>query len=490
MTTPSATIEPPEGPLAPGETAIGQLRVRHDGIADERFRFEVLGEGGGWVTVSPFALTLGPGVEGHAQVLFRPPRSSAVPAGPHHITIRIRSQGNQNRESETAVTADVTVPRFVDVSATLSPGEEPRASAKRPDSVALTIANRGNDRLRASVAGSDGRGRPISANPSAVELDPGRTQAVALGVPASRPLLGSRRERPFSVAVTPEDGSPVSLAGTVRPAPILSRRLALAIGAGLAVILVAALLRGVVSSSSGGGSSPVASAATNCAGAGHLAHDANGQIRHDVLEPDNYSFLFLQPGGCLPVRWNPCMPIHYVINDAMASPAQVADTRQAADEVAQATGISFVFDGSTTEHRSGIQPYEPSRYGARWAPVLIDWTRLGGASNLIETTGGGIPYEVQGTYVSGVIVLNLDAHLVNNQPIPDGFGSGVTWGRILLHEFGHVLGLGHVNNHDEIMHESVSEETSPTSAYGFGDLAGLRLLGRSAGCLTTPPISS
>jgi hypothetical protein len=289
--------------------------------------------------------------------------------------------------------------------------------------------------------------------------------------------------------VAPEAGAPIVLAGAVHPAPVVTRRAAIAVAAIVAVVLVGALLRGVVFSSSKAlGPTAVVSTVPNCAGAGHLARDANGRTRTNVVQPDNFSFLFEQPNGCSPIRWNPCQPIHYVINETFATPAQVADTRQAVDDAAQATGISFVFDGSTTEQGSAFQPYAPNLYGGRWAPVLIDWAHFGGSDNLTEIAGGGIPDEFQGVYVSGSIFLNVDAHLANNAPLPDGFGSGVTWGRIVLHELGHVMGLGHVTGVDQIMHEPVTEQTSPTSAYGIGDLAGLRLLGRTAGCLTTPPV--
>ena len=44
---------------------------------------------------------------------------------------------------------------------------------------------------------------------------------------------------------------------------------------------------------------------------------------------------------------------------------------------------------------------------------------------------------------------------------------------MLLHELGHVLGLDHVDNADELM----NDDNLGLTAYGPGDLAGLRQLG-------------
>lgn len=53
------------------------------------------------------------------------------------------------------------------------------------------------------------------------------------------------------------------------------------------------------------------------------------------------------------------------------------------------------------------------------------------------------------------------------------------WGPIFLHELAHVLGLGHVEDPNEIM----NPEGASAVAYGPGDLAGLHQLGAAAGCL-------
>ncbi|HEX3540898.1 MAG TPA: hypothetical protein VHT75_10710 [Acidimicrobiales bacterium] len=464
-----ATVEPDELTVAPGEVAVANLRVGNDSAEERRYLFDVLSDAGSWVSVTPFAQTIGAGGEGSAQVMFRPPRSPAVRAGSHRVSIRIRAQGDHKRDAEVTVTAEAHVAPFVEVGATLS----------SVAGVELTVTNRGNDVVHAVVNGSDTSGRPLGAQPATLVLEPGATSMVAIDVP--------RRGHPFSVTVEPSGAPAITVEGSLPKAAPPRKRIGIAIAVFLAIAVLAAVLRGTVFSSSTSGAK-VVSAVTSCAAGGHLAHDANGQIRHNVVEPDNFSFLFLQPGGCQPVRWNPCQPIHYVINQTSATPAQVADTRQAAADVAQATGMTFTYDGTTTESSNDFQPFAPALFGPRWAPILVDWAHIGGSDNLTEVAGGGVPVQIQGVDVSGSVFLNVDAHLANNVAIPDGFGAGVTWGRILLHEFGHVVGLGHVSGFDQIMHEPVTEQTSPTSAYGIGDLAGLRLLGRGAGCLSTPPV--
>jgi len=201
-----------------------------------------------------------------------------------------------------------------------------------------------------------------------------------------------------------------------------------------------------------------------------------------------YAFEQRNPDGS-PARWDPCTPIHYVVNLSAAPPGAAADVAGAIARVAAATGLTFLADGSSTEIPSKARPSEePARYGHRWAPLLIAWTHTG-ATDFIATDGalgeGGATWvaKVGGpeVYVTGQIAIDADT----TRALPDGFGTGTTIGLLLLHELGHTVGLAHVSDPAEVMYPTLKPRK--VAAYGPGDLAGLAALGRGAGCDPSPP---
>jgi hypothetical protein len=203
----------------------------------------------------------------------------------------------------------------------------------------------------------------------------------------------------------------------------------------------------------------------------------------------DYAFLERMGDGS-PVRWNPCEPIHYVINASHAPSGSAEDVYEAVRRISQATGIVFVYDGLTDEEASTRRnAFVPERYGDRWAPVLIAWSdpdtsdipfehgdevASGVATPLLPNSS---PEEV---YVSGWVALNMD------DPNPPGFDLPNEQGPVLLHELGHVMGLGHVQVAGELMQGSGGGLVD----LGPGDREGLRRLGASEGCVAVPPARS
>ncbi len=180
--------------------------------------------------------------------------------------------------------------------------------------------------------------------------------------------------------------------------------------------------------------------------------------------------------------------MHYVTNLTDAPPGAAAVVSGAIAQVEAATGITFVNDGSTTEVPGATRrAYQPDRYGQRWAPVVIAWARpsetdLLPGGNIIGEGGSSWVQVGSGpkVYVSGEAVIDAD----NTGMLAASFGSGSTLGELLMHELGHVTGLGHTSDRTQVMYPVL--EPMPAAAYGAGDLVGLSRLGASQGCLSVP----
>jgi hypothetical protein len=185
-----------------------------------------------------------------------------------------------------------------------------------------------------------------------------------------------------------------------------------------------------------------------------------------------------------PARWVPCAPIHYVVQTRWMPTGGRDDLAAALGRLAKVTGLTFVDDGDTDELPSQDRAaYQPARYGKRWAPLLVAWvppqqTDLGLGNGVAGVTVAvAIPGPKGGSIVTGQVALDADHRL------PAGFGPGATEGEVFLHELAHAVGLGHVLDPTQVMYP---QTTNSESQYGAGDRAGLRALGRPAGCHPAP----
>jgi len=192
-------------------------------------------------------------------------------------------------------------------------------------------------------------------------------------------------------------------------------------------------------------------------------------------------------GDGTPVRWDACSPIEFVVSTTSLPDGAAQDVEDAIATLRDATGLDLVVTGSTDERPSGTRlPYQPEHHGERWAPVLIAWAAPGTDGVPLDDTDRGvaIPLVVgpagERVYVSGQVVLNAERHDLR----PGRGDRADSWGATVLHELIHVLGLGHVDDPDELMYVHPGE--GPVEL-GTGDRAGLRAVGAGGGCLDVPP---
>lgn len=180
----------------------------------------------------------------------------------------------------------------------------------------------------------------------------------------------------------------------------------------------------------------------------------------------SYSFMQTQRGSDKPVAYDPCRPIEVAVNPQGAPDNydQLVDTGLA--RTAAASGLEFTRVGLTDDRD------RPANSFTRRQPVLIAWATEDEFPELagdVAGIGGSIAIGQPGNmrYVTGKVILDRDTYA--------SFGRRDTAvaQAIVDHELGHLVGLGHVDDPGELMHESALERTT----YGPGDVEGLALLG-------------
>jgi matrixin len=199
---------------------------------------------------------------------------------------------------------------------------------------------------------------------------------------------------------------------------------------------------------------------------------------------------FLHTALGVPIRWNPCEPIHYQVNLADAPADALDEVRTATERVTAATGIPFAFDGVTerTPDRQEQAFFMADVRDEVWYPVLISWVpedRFRSAFEKPASRGHALAVarpvqgevETEDQYTSAVVVVDADAGLAS------GFAGRYDLGLVLMHELGHVVGLAHVKDPAEVMFADSNGFPRPIHDWGPGDLEGFELLGKDQGCM-------
>lgn len=180
----------------------------------------------------------------------------------------------------------------------------------------------------------------------------------------------------------------------------------------------------------------------------------------------------------MPMTYDRCYQIPFKINPG-SRPEWVADTRAAIGVLEAATGIDFVDLGISNEVPSEARFDADHLLIAFTTPAVIG--DLGdGVLGIGGSVYGGLAHPVRWIpeqFWHGFAYIDAGA------PMATGFEEGLSFGQVVLHELAHVVGLGHVDNVDEIMNHSTIFRAGH---FGPGDLYGLSLLYRTQGCPGSP----
>lgn len=183
------------------------------------------------------------------------------------------------------------------------------------------------------------------------------------------------------------------------------------------------------------------------------------------------------------IRWDSCRPIRWAFFPRNSPEHAKRQLKKAFDRVRTATGLDFDYVGRTNHppvaagrDLHGVDVVVGWRTAAHFRGFRHDRDVVGVGGNSFLTGYEAADGTRVGRIFRGGVVLNAD----QERRLKNGFGPGFTWGEVIEHELGHVVGLGHPRNSRQIMYSTL---THRNAAWGAGDLKGLRLVGDRSGCL-------
>ncbi len=196
------------------------------------------------------------------------------------------------------------------------------------------------------------------------------------------------------------------------------------------------------------------------------------QLRADDSGEPVFAFMETYDDG-KPVTYTSCRPIQVAVYPTGGPPGAETLVREAVATMRSATGLDLVVIGSYGGHAPNwnfeVAPVRPDD------PITVSWQDGEAIAAMTDDTAGlGGSYTMSNSdgsrrFVAGTIALSRDYYAELAQR-----GDRAEAEAVLMHEFGHVLGLDHVHSRHELM----NEDNVGLTTLGPGDREGLRRLGQ------------
>ena len=187
-------------------------------------------------------------------------------------------------------------------------------------------------------------------------------------------------------------------------------------------------------------------------------------------------FAFITEDDGVPVRVDPCRPVSWVLSAPGITDFARDQVFDAVDDISARTGLEFEYLGETDEVPSFDRPIFQDRYGEGYAPVVIGFSDATADSDLEGTVSGvGGSTAMPGAYGdqrylrSGAVLLDAE----EMRTLLASSAGAMQAKAIIMHELGHVIGLAHVADASQLMHQTNDDQVT----WGDGDLAGLAIAG-------------
>lgn len=180
---------------------------------------------------------------------------------------------------------------------------------------------------------------------------------------------------------------------------------------------------------------------------------------------------FLDTDNGTPLTWSRCRPIRWVFNAGGVDKQIVLIVHGAVDHVAAASGFEFDF----VDYTDGVADTATDVREQFGADLIIEIVPDDATDLLSGREWGRTDVRPQdGRIIDAVVAISAAAE----HRLPVGFDVS-SWGALVLHELGHVLGLAESPNPDDLMFPILEESAGRLSD---DDLAGLKQLADAGAC--------